>query len=195
MTLPIFHSPISHPFYQLFYSKKDIERVLRAGDVFPLLSLFIVIFLSMIRTTANSTGNMNNKRGRERRSSGGSIEILKLTLLKTFLFSSLFIIILTLFISTLHFYCYIFFHFPTFSFFPSFSPFHIDRNMATTVATQSLFTKFLNSPAGPKTIHFWAPMFKWVCLFFSPCHHNSLILNQFPLSLQFQIGYCHCRSR
>ncbi|CAO3608843.1 unnamed protein product [Mucor hiemalis] len=31
----------------------------------------------------------------------------------------------------------------------------------SSVATQSLFNRFLNSPAGPKTIHFWAPTFKW----------------------------------
>ena len=24
-----------------------------------------------------------------------------------------------------------------------------------------MFTKFLNHPAGPKTIHFWAPTMKW----------------------------------
>ncbi|KAG2202631.1 hypothetical protein INT47_002063 [Mucor saturninus] len=29
------------------------------------------------------------------------------------------------------------------------------------LATQSVFNRFLNSPAGPKTIHFWAPTFKW----------------------------------
>ncbi|KAI7879520.1 UPF0041-domain-containing protein [Lichtheimia hyalospora FSU 10163] len=28
-------------------------------------------------------------------------------------------------------------------------------------ASQSGFQKFLNSPAGPKTIHFWAPAMKW----------------------------------
>lgn len=32
----------------------------------------------------------------------------------------------------------------------------------TAVASQSAFQKFLNSPAGPKTIHFWAPAMKWV---------------------------------
>ncbi|CDS03793.1 hypothetical protein LRAMOSA06748 [Lichtheimia ramosa] len=31
----------------------------------------------------------------------------------------------------------------------------------TAVASQSAFSKFLNSPAGPKTIHFWAPAMKW----------------------------------
>ncbi|KAJ8660239.1 hypothetical protein O0I10_004099 [Lichtheimia ornata] len=31
----------------------------------------------------------------------------------------------------------------------------------TAVASQSAFQKFLNSPAGPKTIHFWAPAMKW----------------------------------
>ena len=29
-------------------------------------------------------------------------------------------------------------------------------------ASQSTFQKFLNSPAGPKTIHFWAPAMIWV---------------------------------
>ncbi|KAI8890121.1 UPF0041-domain-containing protein [Backusella circina FSU 941] len=35
--------------------------------------------------------------------------------------------------------------------------------MASTsgVVAQSAFQKFLNSPAGPKTIHFWAPAMKW----------------------------------
>ncbi|KAL1916505.1 uncharacterized protein VTP21DRAFT_5696 [Calcarisporiella thermophila] len=28
-------------------------------------------------------------------------------------------------------------------------------------ASQSAFQKFLNHPAGPKTIHFWAPAMKW----------------------------------
>ncbi|CAO3649219.1 unnamed protein product [Mucor fragilis] len=31
----------------------------------------------------------------------------------------------------------------------------------SSVATQSLFSRFMNSPAGPKTIHFWAPTMKW----------------------------------
>ncbi|KAI9266393.1 mitochondrial pyruvate carrier [Helicostylum pulchrum] len=31
----------------------------------------------------------------------------------------------------------------------------------SSVASTSLLTRFLNSPAGPKTIHFWAPTFKW----------------------------------
>ncbi|KAG2200359.1 mitochondrial pyruvate carrier [Mucor mucedo] len=30
-------------------------------------------------------------------------------------------------------------------------------------ATKTVFRKFLDSPAGPKTIHFWAPAMKW-CL-------------------------------
>jgi Mitochondrial pyruvate carriers len=34
--------------------------------------------------------------------------------------------------------------------------------MAAPVATQSALQKFINSPAGPKTIHFWAPAMKWV---------------------------------
>ena len=29
------------------------------------------------------------------------------------------------------------------------------------MATASKFTAFLNHPAGPKTVFFWAPMFKW----------------------------------
>ncbi|GAB5586283.1 Mitochondrial pyruvate carrier 2 [Umbelopsis nana] len=33
--------------------------------------------------------------------------------------------------------------------------------MAAPVATQSVLQKFINSPAGPKTIHFWAPAMKW----------------------------------
>ncbi|CAO3589241.1 unnamed protein product [Absidia cylindrospora] len=33
--------------------------------------------------------------------------------------------------------------------------------MAAATATQSTMQKFINSPAGPKTIHFWAPMMKW----------------------------------
>ncbi|KAI8967738.1 mitochondrial pyruvate carrier [Mycotypha africana] len=32
---------------------------------------------------------------------------------------------------------------------------------ATSVASKSAFRKFLDSPAGPKTIHFWAPAMKW----------------------------------
>ncbi|KAJ1855891.1 Mitochondrial pyruvate carrier subunit [Coemansia sp. RSA 1822] len=28
-------------------------------------------------------------------------------------------------------------------------------------ASTSAFSKFLNSPVGPKTIHFWAPAMKW----------------------------------
>ncbi|OCK84756.1 UPF0041-domain-containing protein [Lepidopterella palustris CBS 459.81] len=28
-------------------------------------------------------------------------------------------------------------------------------------ATQSGFAKFYNSPVGPKTVHFWAPIMKW----------------------------------
>jgi long-chain acyl-CoA synthetase len=33
---------------------------------------------------------------------------------------------------------------------------------ASTIATQSVLRKFWDSPAGPKTIHFWAPAMKWV---------------------------------
>ncbi|ORY98454.1 mitochondrial pyruvate carrier [Syncephalastrum racemosum] len=33
--------------------------------------------------------------------------------------------------------------------------------MATTAASQSAIQRFINSPAGPKTIHFWAPAMKW----------------------------------
>lgn len=29
-------------------------------------------------------------------------------------------------------------------------------------ATKTVFRKFIDSPAGPKTIHFWAPAMKWV---------------------------------
>mmetsp|Transcript_2600 Transcript_2600/g.3454 ORF Transcript_2600/g.3454 Transcript_2600/m.3454 type:complete len:104 (+) Transcript_2600:524-835(+) len=29
------------------------------------------------------------------------------------------------------------------------------------MALSARFTEFLNHPAGPKTIHFWAPAFKW----------------------------------
>ncbi|KAF9159396.1 Mitochondrial pyruvate carrier 2 [Actinomortierella ambigua] len=32
---------------------------------------------------------------------------------------------------------------------------------ATNAIAQSGFQKFLNHPAGPKTIHFWAPAAKW----------------------------------
>ncbi|KAI7872130.1 mitochondrial pyruvate carrier [Spinellus fusiger] len=33
--------------------------------------------------------------------------------------------------------------------------------MAATSASQSVLSRFINSPAGPKTIHFWAPATKW----------------------------------
>jgi len=33
--------------------------------------------------------------------------------------------------------------------------------MATGQASTTAFQKFMNSPAGPKTIFFWAPFFKW----------------------------------
>ncbi|CAO3680933.1 unnamed protein product [Umbelopsis vinacea] len=33
--------------------------------------------------------------------------------------------------------------------------------MAAPAATQNALQKFINSPAGPKTIHFWAPAMKW----------------------------------
>ncbi|TPX30330.1 hypothetical protein SmJEL517_g06084 [Synchytrium microbalum] len=33
--------------------------------------------------------------------------------------------------------------------------------MAAAQASQSMFQKFLNHPAGPKTVHFWAPAMKW----------------------------------
>ncbi|KAI8969985.1 UPF0041-domain-containing protein [Mycotypha africana] len=32
---------------------------------------------------------------------------------------------------------------------------------AAVTTSPSIFTRFLNSPAGPKTIHFWAPTMKW----------------------------------
>lgn len=33
--------------------------------------------------------------------------------------------------------------------------------MASSAAHASKFTRFLNSETGPKTVHFWAPVFKW----------------------------------
>ncbi|KAG1499344.1 hypothetical protein G6F46_011475 [Rhizopus delemar] len=36
---------------------------------------------------------------------------------------------------------------------------------ASTIATQSVLRKFWDSPAGPKTIHFWAPAMKWALVF------------------------------
>ena len=33
--------------------------------------------------------------------------------------------------------------------------------MASTAQHASKFTRFLNSETGPKTVHFWAPVFKW----------------------------------
>ncbi|SAM09686.1 hypothetical protein [Absidia glauca] len=33
--------------------------------------------------------------------------------------------------------------------------------MAAATASQSAMQRFINSPAGPKTIHFWAPAMKW----------------------------------
>jgi hypothetical protein len=36
--------------------------------------------------------------------------------------------------------------------------------MAAATASQSAMQRFINSPAGPKTIHFWAPAMKWVCI-------------------------------
>lgn len=33
---------------------------------------------------------------------------------------------------------------------------------AQSAVTKSVFRKFIDSPAGPKTIHFWAPAMKWV---------------------------------
>lgn len=33
---------------------------------------------------------------------------------------------------------------------------------ATSAVQKGAFRKFLDSPAGPKTIHFWAPAMKWV---------------------------------
>ncbi|KAG0170483.1 Mitochondrial pyruvate carrier 2 [Apophysomyces sp. BC1034] len=37
--------------------------------------------------------------------------------------------------------------------------------MAASTASQSAITRFINSPAGPKTIHFWAPAMKWALVF------------------------------
>jgi hypothetical protein len=33
---------------------------------------------------------------------------------------------------------------------------------AQSAVTKTVFRKFIDSPAGPKTIHFWAPAMKWV---------------------------------
>ncbi|AOW31540.1 hypothetical protein MG5_06181 [Candida albicans P57072] len=33
--------------------------------------------------------------------------------------------------------------------------------MASTVQHASKFQRFLNSETGPRTVHFWAPVFKW----------------------------------
>eukprot|EP01117_Protostelium_nocturnum_P003938 TRINITY_DN1520_c0_g1_i1.p1 TRINITY_DN1520_c0_g1~~TRINITY_DN1520_c0_g1_i1.p1 ORF type:complete len:116 (-),score=24.11 TRINITY_DN1520_c0_g1_i1:56-403(-) len=37
--------------------------------------------------------------------------------------------------------------------------------MATPAIATTKFQSFLNHPAGPKTIHFWAPAFKWALVF------------------------------
>ncbi|KAK0661996.1 putative mitochondrial pyruvate carrier 2 [Lasiodiplodia hormozganensis] len=50
-------------------------------------------------------------------------------------------------------------------------------------APQSGFAKFWNSPVGPKTVHFWAPVMKWglvlagVADFFRPAENLSLSQN------------------
>ncbi|KAK7537545.1 uncharacterized protein J3D65DRAFT_387110 [Phyllosticta citribraziliensis] len=54
---------------------------------------------------------------------------------------------------------------------------------AGTASNQSGFSKFLNSPVGPKTVHFWAPVMKWgivlagVADFFRPAESLSLSQN------------------
>lgn len=35
------------------------------------------------------------------------------------------------------------------------------KNMASTAGNASRFSRILNSETGPKTVHFWAPVFKW----------------------------------
>ncbi|KAI8393794.1 mitochondrial pyruvate carrier [Radiomyces spectabilis] len=37
--------------------------------------------------------------------------------------------------------------------------------MASSAASQTLLQRFINSPTGPKTIHFWAPAMKWGLVF------------------------------
>jgi hypothetical protein len=37
--------------------------------------------------------------------------------------------------------------------------------MASTAAHTSKFTRYLQSETGPKTVHFWAPVFKWALVF------------------------------
>jgi hypothetical protein len=51
----------------------------------------------------------------------------------------------------------------------------------SSVATQSLLSRFINSPAGPKTIHFWAPTMKWVNITWISYH--SLLKNHLKQGL------------
>ncbi|KAK8240569.1 hypothetical protein HDK77DRAFT_425667 [Phyllosticta capitalensis] len=54
---------------------------------------------------------------------------------------------------------------------------------ANVASKQSGFSKFLHSPVGPKTVHFWAPVMKWgivlagVADFFRPAESLSLSQN------------------
>ncbi|KAJ4297599.1 hypothetical protein N0V90_005492 [Kalmusia sp. IMI 367209] len=49
--------------------------------------------------------------------------------------------------------------------FSAFRPFFrqplLKRNQSTAAPEQSGFQKLWNSPVGPKTVHFWAPIMKW----------------------------------
>ncbi|KAF2447356.1 UPF0041-domain-containing protein [Karstenula rhodostoma CBS 690.94] len=46
--------------------------------------------------------------------------------------------------------------------FGAFRPFfRQQRSQSTAVPEQSGFAKLWNSPVGPKTVHFWAPIMKW----------------------------------
>ncbi|KAL1606811.1 hypothetical protein SLS60_004218 [Paraconiothyrium brasiliense] len=46
--------------------------------------------------------------------------------------------------------------------FNAFRPFfRQQRNQSTAAPEQSGFQKLWNSPVGPKTVHFWAPIMKW----------------------------------
>ncbi|KAF2465918.1 UPF0041-domain-containing protein [Lindgomyces ingoldianus] len=58
------------------------------------------------------------------------------------------------------------------------------RRVATTAeAEQSAFARLWNSPVGPKTVHFWAPIMKWAVVltgvsdFFRPASSLSLTQN------------------
>ena len=53
----------------------------------------------------------------------------------------------------------------------------LNRMIMARLARRQMSEQWINSPAGPKTIHFWAPAWKWSLVFAGLADYFRLVFN------------------